>query len=104
MKRMGGGWLIFGLLLLPLTGSAATLRCGTKLVSDGAAKVEVLAKCGDPFSMTERRETRLLAGQQRWIEVVVETWIYNFGPQQFMQVVTFENGRLVDVTSGNYGT
>jgi len=32
-----------------------------------------------------------------------EEWTYNFGPRRLMQVVVFENGRLVDVKSAGYG-
>ena len=38
------------------------------------------------------------------IEVAIDEWLYDFGPQRFIQHLTFEQGKLVDVTSGKYGT
>jgi hypothetical protein len=37
------------------------------------------------------------------IDVPVEEWTYDFGPQRFIQFLTFEDGRLVRVQSGDYG-
>jgi hypothetical protein len=33
-----------------------------------------------------------------------EKWTYDFGSQYFLQLVTFENGRITDVSSGERGT
>ena len=37
------------------------------------------------------------------IEVKVETWIYNFGPQKLMQRVRLEAGIVVEVKTLGYG-
>jgi hypothetical protein len=37
------------------------------------------------------------------VTVNVEEWIYDFGPQRFIQYLTFESGKLINVRSGNYG-
>jgi hypothetical protein len=100
--------------LLPSTGAAATLRCGTELVSDNATKAEVLLKCGEPMSRETRTEydsaTHTVPdGAGGYVEATntakkeIEEWLYNFGPYRLMQTVVFENGRLKEVRSGAYG-
>jgi hypothetical protein len=40
---------------------------------------------------------------QREVFVQVEEWVYNFGPTQFMQLLVFEEGRLVKIQNLDYG-
>jgi len=35
--------------------------------------------------------------------VTVEEWEYNLGPGSFIRYLTFENGRLIKITTGDYG-
>jgi len=35
--------------------------------------------------------------------VTVEEWEYNLGPGRFIRYLTFENGRLIKITTGDYG-
>lgn len=96
--------------LLPMPSNAASLKCGSDMVSDGATRYEVWRKCGDPVS----QETRTVYDSitisdgyggvlQRQVSVVIEEWIYSTGSTNFDQHVTFRDGRLVEVRSGNYG-
>ncbi|WPB80776.1 DUF2845 domain-containing protein [Archangium violaceum] len=99
--------------LLPSSSDAATLRCGNALASDGASRSDVLIKCGEPMSKdshtesvgekTRQKGEEIETTQERVVYKTIEEWTYNFGPRQFMQVVVFENGRLVDVRSAGYG-
>lgn len=97
-------------LSFPLAAQAASLRCGADLVSDGASKADVLVKCGEPMAKDSRSETeetkqRGADGEftKRTVHKTIEEWTYNFGPNRFMQVVVFENGKLIDVRSTGYG-
>lgn len=95
----------------------SSCRCGNRLVSVGDTISEVLAKCGPPTWVEERKEERLERiyndsyyknGTLREpiytnVQVNIEEWFYNFGSNRFMQVFTFENGKLVEITTGNYG-
>ncbi len=80
--------------------------CGDRIISTGDTKGEVLAKCGEPFYRTshddEIRE-HLDDTRSQKVVVTVEEWTYNFGPQRFLRVITFRNGRVVDVRTGGYG-
>jgi hypothetical protein len=108
-----------------LTAGAASaanggMRCGTRLVSVGDTQYEVRATCGPPDASQQRTEIRTVGRQVRvpcadrrkaWctavvesaIEVAVEEWVYDFGTQRFLQHLTFEQGRLVSVESGERG-
>jgi hypothetical protein len=107
--------LCLPLLVLAPPAEAASLRCGTELASEGATKADVLLKCGQPM-MRDTREVKVKVknrdrsgedgdetSQSVTVTRVIDLWIYNFGPNRFMQIVEFENGVLVDVRSGGYG-
>ncbi|WP_248804975.1 DUF2845 domain-containing protein [Pseudomonas sp. MWU13-2100] len=93
--------LMFGLALAVLAGQAQadTLRCGSRLISVGDRKSEVLDKCGEPRSQD-------LVGYQRSFdrrtEVQIEEWVY---PQSggMVQYLRFVGGRLerIDSKRGN---
>ena len=94
------------------------LRCGQSLVDVGSYREDVIEKCGEPESIDTHIEVRgvnnrlggrtrpsprnsIHFGQQYWteIEVVVEEWIYDFGPRRFRYYLRFENGRLAEMKS-----
>ena len=102
------------LTLLPSSADAATLRCGNQLVADGASKSDVLLKCGEPMAkesrtesvgdkLKQRGEDGTSTTTEKTVIKTIEEWTYNFGPNRLIQVVVFENGKLVDVRSGGYG-
>jgi len=81
-------------------------QCEDRIISIGDTKNEVVAKCGDPFYRTVHNEELwepLGSNSSRKVVVNVEEWTYNFGPQRFMRIITFRNGRVVDVRTGDYG-
>jgi len=111
---LGGG------LLLPEPSAAAnSLRCDNQLVREGDSQYEVKSLCGQPHDVQQRTEARRVQrAVQRpcahgsgscvvvvddYVEVVVDEWIYDFGPRRFLQYLTFEGGQLVAVRSGPYG-
>lgn len=99
------GTFIFLLQPFPALSS---MHCGNDLVSLGDYSIEVLAKCGEPDYVAERviyrvktitekhSHARKYAHVQKETHVPVstETWVYNFGPNRFMQEVRFVDGRL----------
>ncbi len=99
---------------------AGSMRCGTRLVSVGDTQYEVRATCGPPDASQQRTETRTVRHQvrvpcadgrkgwctamvERAVEVAIEEWVYDFGTRRFLQHLTFEQGRLVRVESGERG-
>jgi hypothetical protein len=109
-------------LLWVSSGSAldSDLRCGSKLVSVGDYKYDVIRKCGEPAHVEVWEEVRIKGGPFRSapispdIEILrrsplvkeyvtIEEWEYNFGQGSFIRYLKFENGRLTRITTGDYG-
>jgi hypothetical protein len=100
--------------------------CDGKLISTGITKYEVLHECGEPDYKEVRFEKRIRRDFFRDLflpdevyryrereqyrepflveeEMMIEEWTYNLGPTRFIRYLTFENGRLVRITTGDYG-
>ena len=107
MKKL----LAFLVILALSMGEAYALRCGNKLVSEGDTKIELLQKCGEPTYITHRKERfpirfydyHLNDHRLSYEIVYVEEWIYNFGPNRFMQSIIFRDGRISKIESLGYG-
>jgi hypothetical protein len=109
MKRVAAV-LVLGLLAC---SPAFAFRCGTKLVSEGDTRSQVVAKCGEPTDITQqgsvfRRPVIWNHGRRYYIgedsiEIPVETWVYNLGPNKLMRRVRFEGGVVVDIATLGYG-
>ena len=105
--------LVIGLGLLAAAPSFAALRCGTKLVSAGDTRSEVAVKCGEPTEIVTlasiyRRPVIWTNGRPYYIgedtiEVPVESWIYNLGPNKLMRRLRFEAGVLAEIETLGYG-
>lgn len=80
-------------------GEFDSCRCAKGLATIGDTKVEVLQECGKP--MLKQRVYKSVRGTRRY----VEEWIYNFGPNEFMQAVNFDRyGKVISVDSLDYGS
>ena len=106
-------WLAVALLAAALIAAPAhAFRCGSRIVSEGDTRVEVLAKCGEPADIERRSIWRQpvywLHGRPYHVsndlaEVPVESWIYNLGPQKLMRRLRFEDGVVVEIETLGYG-
>ena len=87
------------LLAVSVSTQAATLRCGSQLISAGDRAFEVQQKCGAPVSQEVIGSKETFSGNYRKSEEVkIEEWIY--GPDHGMyQYLRFEGGRLVRIDS-----
>ena len=107
-KTIPGICLIAAALAVAGPAAADSMRCGSKLMTDGDPADKVEAYCGPPASI-ERREILRPWGYQRGVtihstyEVSVELWTYNFGPNKLMYRLRFEDGLLVDVDTLTHG-
>ena len=101
---------------------ADSLRCGNKLVLVGDSMHDVKAKCGEPDDATHRTEIRTVTHEvsepcenpqhharctrsvESSIDIAIDEWTYDFGPDRFVEKLKFENGTLVEIADGGYGT
>jgi hypothetical protein len=119
MTRLTPPFRIPALAALCVAGAALApaafadgFRCGSRIVVEGSTGGEVRALCGEPASI-ERRT--ILRGPVIWrhgrpiyvagaeIEVPVETWTYNFGPNKLMRRVRLEDGLVTQIETLGYG-
>jgi hypothetical protein len=107
-KKVPGMLVLVAALAAAGPAAADSMRCGSKLMTDGDPSDKVLAYCGEPASI-ERREILRGYGYHRGVtvhsayEVSVEMWTYNFGPHKLMYRLRFEDGLLVDVDTLSHG-
>ncbi len=110
--------LLILLLLVASSASASDFRCGSDIISPGDRKFDVLRKCGNPDNVEVWEEVRIKRnlGDHLFLPgeeppgylfakelVTVEEWDYNLGSGRFTRYLTFENGRLIKITTGDYG-
>jgi hypothetical protein len=104
---------VAGLLLLAaLPAAADSMRCGSKLVSDGDSIEKVLYLCGEPASKERywiTRQPRFYVGSNEYAfpgeeNVPVDLWTYDFGPNKLMQRLRFVAGELKSIETLQYGT
>ncbi len=105
-------WLYAAILSMAAASPAFAFRCGTKLVTEGDTRSEVIQKCGDPVEIDRRSIFRQplywIHGRPYYVgngvvEIPVEVWIYNFGPSKLMRQIRFEDGKVVDIETLGYG-
>lgn len=91
---------------------ADSMRCGSRLIRDGDARAEVRAFCGEPADVQTRTilrrpfynaAGRIIYFGDGLVEVPVETWTYNFGPNKLMRRVRFVDGIVESVETLGYG-
>lgn len=100
------------LALLCLPREAFAMRCGNHLVARGDSADRVIAHCGEPARVDRKailRPAVVWRHGRPWqlpggpIEVTVETWTFNLGPNQLMRRVTIEDGLVTDIKTLGYG-
>lgn len=112
VRTVAASALACAALAFALPAHADGFSCGNRVVTDGMTSGEVRAVCGEPAQVTSKAILRravvwrygrpYYAGDGE-VEVVVETWIYNFGPMRLMRKLRFEDGVLQDVDTLGYG-
>lgn len=108
--------LLLSLLVLAVPERACAIdnmRCGTKLASVGDGKDKVRTLCGEPTSVGFEgvlSRPRYTYGPHdysyfgpSWMDVPVEVWTYNFGPQKLLRKLRFVGDELVDIETDGRG-
>ena len=99
------GMVLLIVLIFSSTPSAA-FECNGRIISLGDMKAEVLMKCGEPVLKDTREENsieRIDVNTLQKRTVIIDEWTYNLGPASFIRYLRFENGKLVDIRTGDYG-
>jgi Ni/Co efflux regulator RcnB len=118
--------LVLSFLMVAMMAVASAARADAaflceqsrRLVSRGDHMYDVRNRCGDPDLVTQRLETRKVTHKvRRWvrgqveeveeeqeIQVLLDEWVYDLGPQRFIRIVSFENSRVTCVGTGGYGS
>ncbi|MDB4976753.1 MAG: hypothetical protein JWN48_5094 [Myxococcaceae bacterium] len=98
-------------LLAPASAHAEAMRCGVSLVKNDSSLELVRDACGPPFASSHRIEHRTRGEADRQGHVTVYQWDvvidqlrYDFGPHEFVYDLTFEDGRMVSMVRGSWGT
>lgn len=87
---------------------SGTLICKGGIVSIGDSAGEVIYKCGQPASTTQREQkntetvSKVTRGRTTTI-ISIDDWIFNFGPDHFQYQLLLENGRVKHIESLGYG-
>jgi hypothetical protein len=100
-------------LLSAAPARADGFRCGTKLVTEGSTRDEVASKCGEPADVIRlgsvwHRPVIWSYGRPYYVgedfmEIPVEAWIYNLGPNKLMRRIRFEGGVVTEISTLGYG-
>lgn len=97
--------LLVGAIAASLAGplppaAAASIRCGSKLVSEDMLAAKVLAICGEP----DLRDVWAPPGAYGYGYLApTEQWTYNFGSSKLLRVLLIRNGRVARIGSEGYG-
>ncbi|GBD99517.1 hypothetical protein BMS3Abin07_01554 [bacterium BMS3Abin07] len=106
MRKISIYFVFVILYLLTINDNALSFYCSNKLVSIGDTVAEVTMKCGKPFWKEQHKEKVVTDGntdKKYIVTIIVDEWTYNFGPQDWLYLLRFENGKLVKIETLGYG-
>ncbi len=97
---------------------AKNLRCQGRIVSIGDTKAEVLDMCYQPSKRDQWEEghggtivqvydyktERYIAPKRLESPIKMERWTYNLGSNMFIRYLTFQNGELIKIETGEKGS
>ena len=100
---------------------AFALSCSGKYISLGMLQYEVLDRCGEPVYAETWADNQYInpyphsypqsdpAGDTIIVPGTIvavakyERWVYNPGPNRFMPILIFRNGKLLKISQAGYG-
>ena len=103
--------MLFGLCCSGIA-LADGMRCGNKLVVEDDSIDKVRTLCGEPTEISRReilqrpsyvRNGRVYYIAGDMVQVPVEMWTYNLGPNKLMRRLKFVDGRLQEIETLGYG-
>jgi hypothetical protein len=112
MRRIAVAASVVAVVMLVVTiGTALALDCHGRLVVSGASPWEVKERCGEPTTIEDvmkhlaQRSHDPISQTTMYILVPVQQsiWTYNFGSTRLLYYLTFQEGKLIDIKTGDYG-
>jgi hypothetical protein len=110
MKRLLSAAL---LLAFSWDAGAQAMECGNRLITQGDSLAKVASLCGNPTQVDRKSIVRQasagwvngqwVASTAAQVEIPVEVWLYNLGPDKLMRQIRFEDGRVVKIETLDYG-
>ena len=110
MKRLPSAVI---LVALSWNASGESMECSDRIITRGDSISKVAALCGNPTQVDHTSIIRSAAGglvNGQWvasattqIEIPVEVWLYNLGPDRLMRQIRFEDGRVVKIETLDFG-
>ena len=93
------------LLLAALTVPAGGFRCGNELINLGDRPYDVRRRCGPATATYRTQDHRPTAPctpyNPCFTTVTIDLWVYDLAPGRFTRHLTFENGRLTSIETGD---
>jgi hypothetical protein len=92
-------------IVIATQATAFALDCDGGIVSVGDLVSDVLRKCGQPTSATQREQVIVnqIANDHVITPIITDDWIYNFGPARFQYRILLRNDRVLQIESLGYG-
>jgi len=94
---------VTGIFLLLAVRPALGFRCDGELIDKGDSREEVRKACGEPTCMRRPQKVLRQKGGIFWPLAVDEEWVYNYGPERFVEIILFYQGKVVDSDNAGYG-
>jgi hypothetical protein len=93
-------------------GRVLAQDCHGRLIVIGASPWEVIERCGEPTAVEDvmkyipQRAVDPTNKTPVYILVPVQQsiWTYNFGSTRLLYYLTFQEGKLIDIKTGDYGS
>ncbi len=82
--------LLIALVAMPTGADTSSMRCGSKIITTDATKLEVLDKCGEP----DLREVVAFGDN-----IKTEVWSYRGSSTRLTRILTFRGTRLTNIES-----
>jgi hypothetical protein len=104
--------LLLAVVAVPHAAASDTLRCGSRIISEGDTIDEVLAYCGAPVAKKRTwitRQPRFEYGGQEIPfqgseDVPVDLWTYDFGANRLMRRIRFVAGKVDSIETLEHGS
>jgi hypothetical protein len=80
--------------------------CSDQAILTGESIADVTVKCGPPAGKDKREvviQERIDDNTSRKITLMNEDWTFNSGPDRFLRVITFRDGKVTGSRFGGYG-